>query len=209
LTVKINSDWFIQKMKEKDISLRRLAPKIKLSNGRPMDPGSLSRTLKGERKLLVHEAQQIADLLGVDIDDVMKNAGHETSREIRLIAAVTENGQIKTLPSRQMVPLPPGLPHNVVAIQFRTSFSALARYDGFMVYCEELGPIRSEMLKRLCVVFKKDGKAGFAFVTQGYYPGTVNLLPEYNCPLNPEQNVEVVKAGVVLDIRPPNLQGFP
>lgn len=39
-----------------------------------MDVSSLSKMLHGERGMLVSEAQQLADLLEVDIADVIRNA---------------------------------------------------------------------------------------------------------------------------------------
>ena len=65
----INGDWFRRKLTEKNRSQRALAKHLDL------DPGAITLTLRGDRRLQMHEAEQIAVFLGEPLEDVLRAAG--------------------------------------------------------------------------------------------------------------------------------------
>lgn len=62
---KVDKAWFFHRMKEKNLSLRKVAREMAL------DPGALSRAFDGGRKINSDEAAQIARILGVSGDEVL------------------------------------------------------------------------------------------------------------------------------------------
>lgn len=60
----IDSAWFYDKLSERDASLRDMARFMGL------DPSAVSRMLSGERKMSADEQDQIADYLGVALEEV-------------------------------------------------------------------------------------------------------------------------------------------
>ena len=60
----IDSIWFYDKLAAKGMSLRDMARSMSL------DPSAVSRMLNGERKMSAEEQDQIANFLGVDLQEV-------------------------------------------------------------------------------------------------------------------------------------------
>lgn len=76
LTMEIDTSWFVRLIKESRFgSLRQLAPKLRARSGKPMDVAALSRMLSGEREMVLDEARQLANLLGVPMGEVIRRAG--------------------------------------------------------------------------------------------------------------------------------------
>jgi len=65
----INGDWFRAKLTEKNRSQRALAKHLGL------DPSAVTLMLRGERRLQMDEAEQIAVFLGESLMDVLRAAG--------------------------------------------------------------------------------------------------------------------------------------
>jgi transcriptional regulator with XRE-family HTH domain len=60
----IDSAWFYEKLSQRDASLRDMARFMGL------DPSAVSRMLSGERKMSAEEQDQIADYLGLPLEEV-------------------------------------------------------------------------------------------------------------------------------------------
>ncbi|MDM9644694.1 helix-turn-helix transcriptional regulator [Rhizobium sp. S163] len=60
----IDSAWFYEKLSQRDASLRDMARFMGL------DPSAVSRMLSGERKMSADEQDQIADYLGLPLEEV-------------------------------------------------------------------------------------------------------------------------------------------
>lgn len=65
----VDQAWFKARLDEAGLSMRRLATRMGL------DVSAVSLMLAGKRNMSVHEAGQIAAILGLPIGDVMKKAG--------------------------------------------------------------------------------------------------------------------------------------
>lgn len=74
--MKIDTEWFEKKISESPYrSMRQVAKNIRVRVGSSMDLGALHRTLHGKRTMQLHEARQLADLLGVPMGEVIRRAG--------------------------------------------------------------------------------------------------------------------------------------
>jgi transcriptional regulator with XRE-family HTH domain len=65
MTANVDKQWFVDRWTEKGLSLRKVASLV------GMDPGALTRVLKGERKMKVGEIGKIASVLEVSSADVL------------------------------------------------------------------------------------------------------------------------------------------
>lgn len=76
LDMKIDVAWFVRKIEESHFgSQRQLALSMKQENGKPFDQSALSRIFSGDRKMHLSEAEQIARLLAVPVNEVLAHAG--------------------------------------------------------------------------------------------------------------------------------------
>lgn len=72
----IDTEWFEKLIKESPYgSIRQLAKHMRQPDGRPIDPSAISRMLRGERAIQLHEARLLADLLGVPMSMIIRKAG--------------------------------------------------------------------------------------------------------------------------------------
>lgn len=65
----IQTRWFQDRLADKGLSQRALARMMR------MDAGAMSLMLRGKRKMSVEEAQEVARLLGVGVEEVVTRAG--------------------------------------------------------------------------------------------------------------------------------------
>jgi hypothetical protein len=72
----IDTGWFMKKIHESQYgSQRQLAPKIFGRQGKPLEPSALSLMLRGMRAMQLEEAEQLAELLGAPLQEVLFHAG--------------------------------------------------------------------------------------------------------------------------------------
>lgn len=67
MNISVDKFWFDEKFDQKGLSLRDVAKAIGI------DPGALSRTLNGKRKISVVEIAKIATVLGVSQSEVLSH----------------------------------------------------------------------------------------------------------------------------------------
>lgn len=73
---KIDTAWFEKMIKGSAYgSLRQIATRIENRLGEELDHSALSRLIHGKRTMQLHEARQLADLLGVPMSEVIRRAG--------------------------------------------------------------------------------------------------------------------------------------
>lgn len=209
-TVKVNTAWFTDRIRQSSYgSQRRLAPKIIGRNGRPLEPSALSLMFRGKRAIQLHEARQIADLLDVQLVDVLRHAGvphvDDAERTVPVIGTIDKNGVLTFEPTtkdNERVPAPRELPSDAVAVRCRTARSEHSMIDGWILFAERPAQPRMDMAGRLCLVAPKNGRREIAFVTRGYRIGTFNLTPWRHGFGEAKENVHVELAAPVLLIRP-------
>jgi transcriptional regulator with XRE-family HTH domain len=66
---RIDTRWFQDRLADKQLSQRQLAARLRL------DPAAVSLMLRGRRKMSVAEAAEIANYIGVEVDEVLRHAG--------------------------------------------------------------------------------------------------------------------------------------
>lgn len=72
-------DWFKRQIAETpEGSQRQLAPKLKNSEGRPMDVASLNKIINGKQPMFVSDAVQLAKAFGCEVTEVIRRAGFRT-----------------------------------------------------------------------------------------------------------------------------------
>ncbi|GLS34055.1 Helix-turn-helix [Mesorhizobium albiziae] len=68
MTLNVDKQWFVDRLAEKGLSLREVAKKL------DMDPGALSRTLSGKRRMQLPEVDKIATVLNVPPEIVLAHS---------------------------------------------------------------------------------------------------------------------------------------
>lgn len=190
-----NTKWFKEKLAERDMSMRRLAKHLGL------DPAAVSLTLRGMRKMTSPEAHQIGQLLGVQVTEVLRQAGVPISDDVRTVPwaqYVTSKGQVKELaaPGKRQVG-PPDLPADGFALQVRSPASV---YDKWMVFCSGAKLAAEGAVGRLSVV-KCGEELYLGTLQEGYDAGTYNIVLTVPSP-GALENKKITWACPVLWIRP-------
>ena len=73
---KPDTAWFKEKIRKSPYgSLRQLAKRIQIINGKAMEPMALHRLIYGKRMLQLNEARQMADLLHVPMVELIRRWG--------------------------------------------------------------------------------------------------------------------------------------
>jgi hypothetical protein len=79
---RIDTAWFYARIRASRYrSMRRLAPHLANTRGRPMANSGLVLVLHGRRPLRIGQARQLADLLGVPLPEVIRRAGVDVRDE--------------------------------------------------------------------------------------------------------------------------------
>lgn len=172
----INTDWFRDKLAEKQLSQRGLAKLMGL------DSAAVSLMLRGKRQMRISEAAMIANFLGVSPEEVIAHVGPttDTPAPIAIIGTVNGGGRIRWGDALGEVPRPVGeLPLRCAAIQCRTagtgSLDYMDRWVLFIPEPHDISEVRAECIDRLSVVRPAGGDSMIAQVRRGYAPGRWNL----------------------------------
>ncbi|AEY69632.1 putative HTH_XRE-like protein [Erwinia phage PEp14] len=176
----VNKRFFMDHMADRRMSLREVAKQMDVW------PAALSRSLDGKRKMQLPEAVKLAQVLHIPVTEVLANAGIEsaksTSRRCDVLAYYNGDGEIiyAEKDAIERIPIPDGVPDDVIAVSYRTADSPLAFTDGWVTF---LGPRQeaNELLGLYCgVLIEDEQKMRFATIRRGYAPGTFNLFGNGN-----------------------------
>lgn len=192
----MNTLFFRARLRDRDISQRKLASLLKL------DPASISLMLRGQRRMQPAEAQQIADILGLSVVEVMREAGmpiKDGRAQVPIAGSVEASGRITLMPAgtHELTAAPVDVPLDGYALQVR-DFTQIA--DGWLLFVDDIASAPDAHLDKLCAVSLKDGRALVAFVKRGYRAGLHNLIlwPSRE----PLHDVAVAQAAPVLWLKP-------
>jgi DNA-binding transcriptional regulator YdaS (Cro superfamily) len=168
----MNTQWFRDRLADKKLSQRRLAKMLEI------DPAAVSLMFRGMRRITPHEAHQISVILGVPLNEVMRNAGIEVTEDVRrcpVAAHVDENGVVTTMPPRTHDDVigPGDCPVGTFAIQVRSHSSTK---DGWLLFVTPAQVAPAENIDQLCLVATGDGRQILAVVRRGYRRDTHNLI---------------------------------
>jgi transcriptional regulator with XRE-family HTH domain len=172
MNTQMNTEWFRDRLKQQKISQRGLA---KLLN---IDPAAASLMLRAKRKMTTHEAHQIAQILGVPLNEIMRQAGIEVIDDVRRVpitAYMDEHGSVSLMPARthDTVVGPADCPIGTYAIQVR---SPATIKDGWLVFVNPTQAPAADNIDKLCSTATAEGKQIVAVVRRGYRRDTHNLI---------------------------------
>ena len=169
---RMNTLFFKNRLRDRDISQRKLAQLLKL------DPAAITLMFRGERRMQPSEAKVIAELLGLPITQVLREAGIEVTDDVQpvpIAGSVDSTGRITLMPvnTHERISAPADVPREGYALQMRAFGDA---QDGWMLFVSDSSSAPDDHLDRLCAVSVKDGRAVVAFVRRGYRQGLHNLM---------------------------------
>lgn len=197
---KPNYKWFSDKFRDRKLTQSAVARTL------GVDPSTLSLVLHGKRRMLLSYANELARLLGVSVDDIIRNAGMYTgpadAGTIRVVGTISgsENISMDWKSKDFTVDLDIDLPRSAVALQWRTIGTPCELWDGWLVIIPpRAAPDASAMLDRYCVVQIKDGPTVIRKVRRGFAQDRYTLLGAF---VDPMTDVEIEWFSPVLMVRP-------
>lgn len=181
----INTQWFIERLADAQMSQRGLAKAIQ------MDAAAVSLMLRGKRRMQINEAAEIARTLHLQLSDVLLHAGLHAGEAAGLVAptkkaatggrssmvplayVIDGTAELRPIEPESRVELCSDLPPDAVAAQARTAMSPLQSMDRWLIAFRRRSthdPI-SESIDRYCVVQLDDGRMTFGYLRPGYTSG--------------------------------------
>jgi hypothetical protein len=192
----MNTQWFRDRLKDKKISQRGLAKLLEI------DPAAASLMLRDMRKMTSHEAHQIAQILGLPLNEIMRQAGIEVIDDVSRVPITSfmdEEGNVSLMAARtyDTVVGPADCPSGTYAIQVRSPATVK---DGWLLFVSPTQGPSAEFIDKLCSTATAEGKQLVGVVRRGYRRETHNLIlwPSNNV----ASDVNVVWSSNVLWIKP-------
>ncbi len=148
----VNRQWLDLQLAKSGESARSIS--LKLSDGQNYQ--IWRRVVTGARKCSIGESLQLAEILRVPWHSLVEALGYVIpDLTVPISAEVNDMGQINTLPPGHQgprVPLPPDAEPGVHALRVNAPQSALAVFQGAVLYYEETEGVRPDAFGRLSVV---------------------------------------------------------
>jgi hypothetical protein len=142
-----------------------------------VDAAAVSYMLRGKRKMSLHEANRIAQILGVPASEVMRQAGIKVDDGVKRVpvsGVCAADGAITMLAARthEKIIAPADVPADSYAVQVRSPGHTK---DGwlFFVAAEQHDP--REQIDSMCLCALADGTQVLAYVRRGYRKDAFNL----------------------------------
>lgn len=171
----INTRWFKEVLRERQMSQAKLADEMDL------DPSAISLAFRGERDIRADEAAEMARILRVPLEDVLRNAGIQlkedgTRTKVPVVGWI--DGKLAIHFGRpkgaQKVQAPEDLA-GLVCVRYQTSETRLEAFDGVLSYFVPRSDVSAEAIGRWCVVEFAKGGWALRVVRRGYQRGAYNL----------------------------------
>ena len=171
----VNVEWFKQRIADCNLSQRKIAKKMK------MDPASFSLKLQGKRPLRLREAGELAEILGVPLDQVARYAGLRIPKDTDMTNAVPIAGWVDTNGEVRMeaidgpaeVPRPAEVSKGALALRIRDG----GPLDGWVAYYVPGDRVDPDAVSRWSVAKVADGPLYLRVLTRGYDFGKWTLQP--------------------------------
>lgn len=117
----VDTDWFVKRVMQSEFrSIRGLAAAFRGSDGRSIDPSALSLMFRGQRRMQLSDARQLAALLDLQLSDVLARAGLPIEdlgmRQIPLVGCVNKDREVTLYRKPKSIAGPADLPRNAVAV---------------------------------------------------------------------------------------------
>jgi len=204
--LEIDDQFFRDALRAADKSQRELARFMSL------DPAAITLMLQGRRAMQLSEAQQIADFLGIAIEDVLRHAGlqlsgdagggNATSRPLAvpLIGTIGASGEIKldTKPTGKTVDAPAKLPPEAAALRATEDIFPPVVMRGALLYFKPSNVVEPSAIGRLAVVRLGNRSIKLRHVAPGFDFDRFTLTDQEGS----QENVGLTAATPVLWIKP-------
>lgn len=183
----VNTFWFEQSVRRVAKSFRAFAKMVDMNNA------TVSLIINGQRKISLEDAIKWAEVLNVELKDVLENAGLSSSAlfQSNVInppkpSAIPLKGYVDSelrivwgpIAGSATVPNPYGIlsPGSIACVRCQTASGAFEGIDGALIYYREVedGSIDYEAMGRLCIV-KVAGNHYLRILKRGYETGRHNL----------------------------------
>lgn len=163
-----NTKWIAEQLLAIGLNQRDLSEKIGL------DPGAMSRTIAGRRRLQVSEANKIALIFNTTLLNVLENFGIADpgvkSEIVPIAFAISDGGKAEPLHGKDTVPGLPSFPDGKVVAQWREPES---QFDGWLFYLTDI--TTDVEVDRLSLVHLTSGKSVLGVLSKAYVPGKYNI----------------------------------
>lgn len=157
----VNSDWFIDRLKDVGLSQREAARRLE------MDASAFNLMIHGKRKMMAGEAVKIADLIRQPVEEVMRQAGVSFAAQAETIEVtdlIDDTMALSARPGRSFVPVPASSAQHLAAARVENSASPFFGWTFFYDRRRDIGP---DAMGRLCVVTLSDGTRKIRFIQVG------------------------------------------
>lgn len=143
-----------------------------------IDPAAISLMLRNKRKMTPHEAHQISVILGLPLNEIMRQAGIEVVDDVRRVpiaAYMDADGNVTAMPvgTHDIVIGPADCPVGTYAIQVRSPETIK---DGWLLFVTPAQIGANDNLDNLCAVATSAGKHLVSVVRRGYRKNSHNLV---------------------------------
>lgn len=182
----IDKDWFKGKLADNKKSMRGLAKHLDL------DIAAVSRTLSGDRKMTMQEANQIALFLGTHVSEVLKHAGaqpdngHDAPNRIMLAATINENGQVERILEPVLLPqtvldrahaaITIHGPGKIIAAQVRALAGPLTLLDDAVLLFSHTDVVENDAIGVLSICRNRKGEQILAKIERARKTGEATLI---------------------------------
>lgn len=192
----IDTDWFADRLRVRDLSQRGLARLMGI------DPAAVSLMPRGKRRITLEEAAQLAVLLDVSTTEVLQRAGLPAhgERTVKMVGHMTHHYEVvmEAEGAHEMVEPPGNVPNDTIAIQARTTGTEMEMIDGYIYFIAGARRQPVESLGQLAMCAVKGNGIKVAHVKRGYRRGAYNLVSDRGDILT---NVELAWASPVLWVK--------
>jgi DNA-binding XRE family transcriptional regulator len=166
-----NTKWIAEQLLALGMNQKDLSERIGL------DPGAMSRTIAGRRRLQISEANKIATLFGTSLMDVLENFGIADpgvkTEIVPIILAASKHGDLAPLPGKDTVPSLPSFPDAKYVAQWREPGSP---FDGWLFFVTAIST--DIELTRLAAIHLENGKSVLGVLSKSYVPGRYRVSPQ-------------------------------
>lgn len=176
MDTKFDTDWFRDKLADKQLSQRKLAKYLGL------DSSAISLTFRGKRDMKLTEAAHIAQLLSVPVDEVLYHAGvmqHSKGAQVSVAGFLENHGEVRCVSGTDeafSIPMPAGMVgDDYIAVQGRTVGSDLEYMDGWLFFGKQPTKMNPDALGKMSFIHVRNGMRFIAMIKRGYKPDRYNL----------------------------------
>lgn len=174
----VNRRYFEGLLEGKRMSLRGLAKLMGVSHSQ------LSLTFSGDRRLQLDEAAQLSTIFSVPLHKIVEAAGvtvHSmAAHRVSVVGFMNGDGTVTMYDDTvERTTAPEGVPMDGIAVQARTSGTALDWLDAAVMFCPKPNGIDPSITGRLALAKIKDGPTIVGGIRRGYRDNTYAVRGPY------------------------------